>query len=263
MRPADGALSRFRLTPNGDGTLRIRNVHSQRCVDLYGASSAEDAKVATWGCTTADNQKWRALANPAGGVSFRSVSSGKCLATKGADTAVGTELAQTTCAISPTQRWELVPQVAPVEEWAAVVPLPLLPRTLKQQSSGLYAATSVAGLDANVLALSESAVLSGQFTFTPDASGAYRIRNVARGTCIDVYGGSTRAGGQVGTWACDASSVNQQWRVLTNPAGGISLRSVRSGLCLASKDDAVPPGTILVQKTCGYDRAQRWSIDLL
>lgn len=259
VRPASGTATQFRFDALADGSYRIRNEQTQGCVDVYGASTADGAKVGTWGCSGAANQKFTPLVNPAGGVSFRSVSSGLCLTTKNGATAAGTELAQTACAIARSQRWDAVAQVAPVDQWEPVDTVALEPRTLQQVASGLYAATSNPGLSAGDLALNGS-TLSGQFTFTQNAAGQYLIRNVARNACVDVYRQSTAVGAQVGTWSCSATSLNQRWVLLENPAGGVALRGAQSGLCLASQGDGTAAGTLLVQTTCGIGRTQRWTL---
>ncbi|MFC7505896.1 RICIN domain-containing protein, partial [Nocardioides sp. GCM10030258] len=78
---------------------------------------------------------------------------------------------------------------------------------------------------------------------------------VLTGRCFDAYGSDL--GGQVGTWGCGAQD-NQRWRVLANPAGGVSLRLVRGGLCLGVAHREV--GTGLTMQSCTLGSGVRWRI---
>lgn len=92
-------------------------------------------------------------------------------------------------------------------------------------------------------------------TFSADDAGTYAVRSVRTNQCFDAYNAAD--GGQVGTWGC-GSQDNQRWRVLRNPAGDLSLRLVRGGLCLG----AIAPtaGSSLAMHPCDLSRGVRWRI---
>lgn len=91
------------FTANPDGTWAIKKAGTNTCMDGYGSTD-----LGTWGCSGADNQKWRLLQHPGGGVALQNVRSGTCAQPTGGATTAGTLLVRQPCTDEPTQRWNLV-----------------------------------------------------------------------------------------------------------------------------------------------------------
>ena len=67
---------------------------------------------------------------------------------------------------------------------------------------------------------------------------------------------SDRRGAAATQWECQGSN-NQQWRA--TPVGtDVQLRSVNSGLCLASEGGSPVWGARIVQQTCNGSANQTW-----
>ncbi len=80
--------------------------HSGRCLDVAGATTAENAAVQQYGCNQGMNQRWRILpARTSGPMTYmlHSALSGKCLSFD-----ANKDLIQATCDNVPRQRWRLV-----------------------------------------------------------------------------------------------------------------------------------------------------------
>lgn len=54
-----GNNQRFYLDPVGSSVWKFRAVHSGKCLDLVGPSSANGTRVHQWSCYSASNQNWR------------------------------------------------------------------------------------------------------------------------------------------------------------------------------------------------------------
>jgi hypothetical protein len=97
----------------GDGiagrTWTVTATHSNRLMDVSGASTADGAQVVQWAATGGNNQKWQAVDAGNGAVSLRAVHSGKCLDLTNGSTAQGAFLQQLTCSSGNQQRFQVVP----------------------------------------------------------------------------------------------------------------------------------------------------------
>lgn len=85
----------------------------------------------------------------------------------------------------------------------------------------------------------------------------YKLVNRATGNVLAVAGGATTEGAPV-VQATDDSSKGEQWRVLANRTGAMTLVNTASGKVLTAP--AGPPGTGLDQSTATGADNQRWRI---
>ena len=108
QNPCTGALPQlWRFEPVGADTYTIVNANSGQCMDVDGASSANNARIIQWSCNGAANQTFQ-LSLVSGKV-YRliAVSSGKCVDVTSASTADGARLIQYTCGNGTNQRFTL------------------------------------------------------------------------------------------------------------------------------------------------------------
>ncbi|WP_416398739.1 RICIN domain-containing protein [Allohahella sp. A8] len=89
-----------------DGTYQIVAKHSDKCVDVSGASGSNGAIVHQWRCHSGDNQKWQVLAKD-GGYRIQAVHSSKCLDVSGVSTADGAMMQQWRCGSGANQRFHI------------------------------------------------------------------------------------------------------------------------------------------------------------
>lgn len=86
----------------------IVSAHSDKCIDINGASTSPGAKAIQWLCHQGQNQQFNL--QPFGSTyQIASVNSGLCLQPNGASTSAGAQLEQAVCADSASQRFDLVP----------------------------------------------------------------------------------------------------------------------------------------------------------
>ncbi len=85
-------------------TYKLKALHSNRCLDVGGWSSANGAAVIQWDCHGGANQRWRILDAGAGYWSLQNVHSGKCLDIRDVSYEQGAIAQQWDCAGSDNQK---------------------------------------------------------------------------------------------------------------------------------------------------------------
>jgi len=100
--------------------VRVRAVHSDKCVDVQKSSTSDGAVVHQWWCWGGANQDFEFV--PAGGDSYRIVArhSGKCLDVTGASTSNGAKVQQWPCTGAANQRWTVTPVTSDAYQIRAV-----------------------------------------------------------------------------------------------------------------------------------------------
>lgn len=101
-----GANQQWRIVPSGTA-VKIVNVHSSKCLEIYGFSTAQGAAATQYTCNGGANQLWTRTAAADGTATFRNVHSGQCLEVYGHSTATAAALVQYTCNGGANQRWKL------------------------------------------------------------------------------------------------------------------------------------------------------------
>jgi hypothetical protein len=92
----DGSTrQQWRFESMGSGYYRVRNVASNKCLDVEGASTAIGARIVQWPCTTANNQQWQVIEST-GIARLVARHSGHAADVSGGGTANGTRLVQST-----------------------------------------------------------------------------------------------------------------------------------------------------------------------
>lgn len=76
--PADVMNQEWTLEPGADGTVRLRQRYSGKCLDLRGGSFANGTILEQNTCTTSNNQRWRLLAENNERWKLQNVASGAC-----------------------------------------------------------------------------------------------------------------------------------------------------------------------------------------
>jgi hypothetical protein len=85
--------------------VRLQSVHSGKCLDVTGASTADGAAVIQYTCHDRANQvfTWRSTGD--GYAQMVNLNSGKCLTVVNASTAAGAALEQRTCSGATSMQW--------------------------------------------------------------------------------------------------------------------------------------------------------------
>ena len=99
---------RWRFADAGGGYFTVVSVHSGKCLDVFGGTSAtaDGVRVVQWACHGGTNQQWRLQDAGGGYVNLIVRHSNKCLDVAGASTTDGAQLVQWTCNGGTSQQWQ-------------------------------------------------------------------------------------------------------------------------------------------------------------
>lgn len=89
-------------------------------------------------------------------------------------------------------------------------------------------------------------------------NGTQMIYNRNRNTSIDVFGGSSAAGANVGVWGDDLDNLNQQWNIQRATSGNYIITSRRSGLSLRIPNGMMASGDEVWQATYDETDLAEW-----
>ena len=87
----------------------LRARHSDKCADVWAASTASNTLVMQHVCKGGFNQHWQVIPLFNGFFQIRARHSGKCLDVQAASTANGAQVSQYDCHGGPNQQWEVRP----------------------------------------------------------------------------------------------------------------------------------------------------------
>lgn len=99
--------------------------------------------------------------------------------------------------------------------------------------------------------------LNQQWTVTPQSDGAFLIKNVATGRCLDLFDGNTTDGSLIAQFDCWAGP-NQHWKLPRNSDGSVSVVSIVSDKCLDDLGLSTDDGAQLAQWSCNGGANQRF-----
>lgn len=203
-------------------------------------------------CRAVSAQRFRIVEHPVTGTAIVSKTYGTCVLPASGSILSGAVLSHRACGLTLAMSWSF--RTPAVSAWTTLAPS-AGERTLVQLVSGRPAGVPAGTVGDSALLVREPGGAATRVRLARNADGTYQLRNVLTGRCFDAYGSDL--GGQVGTWSCGEQD-NQRWRVLANPAGGVSLRLVRGGLCLGVAHREV--GTGLTMQSCTLGSGVRWRI---
>jgi hypothetical protein len=86
----------------------------------------------------------------------------------------------------------------------------------------------------------------------------YEVVNVNSGKCLDVPGGNTAGGVELQQWSCWGGDM-QLWALFGTGTSSLTVRNLRSGLCLDDKDWG-GAGAALQQWDCNQAAVQTWQL---
>lgn len=210
--------------PAAPGYGYLRNVTSGKCLQRNGTTYAVDQ----WTCVQgAPNHLWRVAANAGGGLSMQLKQNGQYLAVSGPFAMDGTSWSLSDVQSAYTALTLAVPDNSTVQDSASPVIADNLKMAIAQSTTGRALQETDRSRDGQVQFLPISAGIStidpsGQWTYDlPDLTSQYgQLVNAKTGRCL-AYSDSTF---DVVAAACDASSANQNWRVVPSLKGGLALQ---------------------------------------
>jgi hypothetical protein len=231
-----------------NGTIyRIRNVHSNKVLDVSGVSTANGANIHQWDWVGGDNQKWKFIDVGGGRWRIEAVHSLKNI---DANDGCGVKFFQDSnyggaasdCV--PQGDYAGLPAANAGNDWASSLQVTGNKRALlfwdpNFGGASLFRNGNDSFLDggnwndkmssfkvfSNVEQYQDNGQDNQRWYADDLGGGQFRLRN-ARHTnqCLDVEGWSTGNGGNVSMWACGANQNNQKWYIeaISGGGGGIS-----------------------------------------
>lgn len=289
------AAQRWSLTPESldlDGVYQLESaVDGSKVLDIYAASTAEDAKVQVWGKNGSLAQKWEVTELEDGTHTIRNANSGRYLTQSGDSLVSSSSLADgsrwrvsvgrggyvfenaaslRTLALSGdaqegTQVVAAVAKSGPAQAWTPVRSglvgegyYVLANRAGSNQVLDVPAASSQSGV---ALQTYEANGTPAQTWLVESAgSGWYTISNAASGLALDVQYGVASSGTVVQQYDSNGSAA-QRWSFSVAPGGGVLVTSALGDVALASADARPVSGSAAVVLTPGADVACGWSFN--
>jgi hypothetical protein len=284
------------LTASTSDSMSITDKHSNMCLDVWGASTADGAAVHQGTCNGGNNQKLRLV--PAGDSYYNAVveHSGKCVDVANASTADGAAIRQITCNGGDNQKFRVADNYdgyhwlvakhsgkcldvadASMSNSGRIQQFSCHGRSnqkFKLQGRKFYNIKPVdSGLCFDVAGASSASgapIMQGdchggdnqRFDLYLQSNGYYHIVNKNSGKCVDVDSASTAGGAEVKQSDCH-SGDNQMFHALDLGNGRYSFVARHSGKCLdvgmASTADAAP----IKEADCNGGTTQQLTLDEL
>ncbi len=276
MEVADGATSdgaqlrqnfcgsapqqRFQLLPTGLGSQRVAEglytmqlVHSDKCLDLAGASQSNGAAVQQWNCnSTQKSKQWQLVALGGDNYKVVNVNSGKVLEVAGGSTADGATVQQGDETGGHHQKWKLVGVGNGSYQLVAA-----------HSNKCIEVADGVGYDGANLRQVACSTGNQQRIRLFPvalAAKGLYLLQALQRNNCVEVAGASLSNGGKVQLGSCDRTATPQQWRILPLANSYYKVINFNSNKVLEVAGSSIADGANLQQWDDYSGIQQQWKL---
>lgn len=257
----------------------LRNVNSQKCIDVFGGSTSKNANVQQYACNGGANQRWEFIDLGNGQFAIRNVNSGLVLDVAGDNRGNGANLQQFPWNGGANQRWYARGSNSNFE--------------LVNVNSGKCLDVQGGGMGNNVNIVQWQCnggrnqrwyagyampggpggpggpgYPSGPGVPPPPPPGmgggptgarqfTGMILNVGSRKCVDVYGDSRRPGANVQQFGCNGGA-NQKWVFITVGRGEYVIQNVNSNMVLEVAGGSRGNGGNVQQNTWNSGTNQRW-----
>ena len=254
LKNAHEAGQQFAIEYRGDGCYTVRDIHSNRYLDVYGGGCTNDTRLAMYGSEDTGinaNRLFRILPNTDGTYSLVCNVSNQYVDLDCGSTADGTKVHtwQTTLS-GDSQKWRLLTEtvIAPGEYVIAAGGDP----------------DFVLGLESNNVVLAAADGTAGQKYRLRIEDGSYTIQNTASGKLLNVSGNGTADGTNLIQYTAGdtASGDNERWNIVPHFDGTVSLVSRSGGLYITLTDNSLTAGAniCLWSSATGGSAGQRWRL---
>lgn len=206
---------------------------SNRCVDVYGALTADGTKIQTWDCLAGINdQKWRISSTG----ELRNALADKCMGIGGGQAIDGKPIVEWTCGGQADHKWKFQNmELVTVSGKCIDVP-----------NSNFVEGQAVQLYDCN-------GTNAQKWTYDPVTK---LIKAAANNLCLDVRAYGTDNGTYVQLWTCNVNATNQRW---TQGRSGFSPAHV-ANKCLDVSAGGTANGTKIQIWDCLNNNNQRFAL---
>jgi len=184
----------FGFAKQADGSYQIASKNSQKCLDVVNASTADNATVQQFTCTTGTNQRW--TITPRGiGLSLIAKHSERCVDVADASTANNANVQQFDCSEGLNQKWSIgSTTVASGVSYFSLVS--------SQSGKCLDVAGASTANNANVQQFTCNGGDNQKWQMVENSDGYVTLKNKLSAKCLDVAGASTANNANVQQFTC-------------------------------------------------------------
>jgi len=248
---ARGPKQVWELESHGDGTYRLVNLGSKRCLDVSGDSVIQNS------CADSATQQWEFLENTNGTFQIRNVATGRFATTADSGTANATLVVQYTNTNSIDQQWRLIDPTH--VSWTVA----MTPGTI--QIKGVQSGRCLqimGGSSADLATVEVRTCQAGPkqiWELIPLGDKKYSLKNQQSGKCLDVQFGDIANGTPLVQYPCNGSG-SEQWVFTQGDNGTLGLANAFTGKFADVLNGSTGNGSAVGQYDGDGDPNQRWTV---
>lgn len=239
---------KFVFQKDGTDTYTIRNVNSNRYLEIRNGGSNGEYKVTQCHYTGANCQRWYLIKNNDGSYCLKNKGTGKYLDLSNGKIANGTDIQTWNANGTDAQKWSLKPTDTLIDGVYTV-------RCAADNSYGWDISGNSKDDGANLQAWNSQ----HKFVITHATSGYYTIRVLNSGKYLDVYCSNTANGTNI-TQYKNTDTDNQKWLVIPNTDGTYSFVSKCNGKYIDLNNGSTANGTNLQCWSGNGTSSQKWNM---
>ena len=243
----EGSNQRFEVTYVGGGYYNIFAEHSQKSLDVNGASTASGANLQQYTWNGSNAQLWKFVDAGNGAYYIRS-KVGTVIDLASGQAVSGTNVCMDSMNGDASQKWQMEKsEYRPVEDGQYVI-------------SSAGSSYNVMTLNGNNIELGlYSASDTQMFDISYVDNGYYKITSRSNGNVLDVQYGSLNDYASLWTYQWNASDA-QLWKFVSDSDGSYQIRS-KLGTVIDISCGVIAPGTDIQMYTANGTNAQKWKIE--
>lgn len=239
---------KFVFQKDGTDTYTIRNVNSNRYLEVRNGGNNGEYKITQCHYTGANCQRWYLIKNSDGSYCLKNKGTGKYMDLSDANVANGTDIQTWKSNGTDAQKWKLVPTDTLIDGVYTV-------RCAEDNSFGWDISDNSKNDNANLQIWSSQ----HKFVITHTSSGYYTIRVLNSGKYLDVYCSETANGTNISQYK-NTDTDNQKWLVIPNTDGTYSFVSKCNGKYIDLNGGTIAKGTNVQCWNGNGSSAQKWNL---
>ena len=243
---------------NNDGSYKIKNKATGKCLDVSGASTSSGANIQIYADNGTKAQSWFIHENYDGTYIIRSKCASTCVMdVSGGSSTAGTNIMNYTADGTQAQKFT-ISKISGSQVVALNNSYVDLGSGFTAKITGIAAALNVSVSGTSAVLASDAADANQAWVFTRQSDGSYEIKNVATGKCLDVANGKATST-SVGIHA-DNDSAAQRWFIYWDGLGYNLFPSCSATTALDIKGGSKSVGAAVQTYTRNGTSAQRFII---
>lgn len=230
---------------------------SGSCVDISAGSKLAGAGVDEWTCTGASNQSFAFSPTSDGYYTIQPQNDNLCLDAGSGSVTTGIQVVQNACSGGYSQKWRVNQNSNGTYAVSSANALGCLDIYAGRTANGTIATTYACHGSTNESFQMPGFKATASFSAGSPSLAAMVIQS--SGSCVDVNGGSNKAGLGIDQMTCSGTS-NQNFIFTPVQGGYYTIKPQNDGLCLDAGSGSVTTGVQVVQNSCSGAVSQQWKV---